>query len=901
MTTEVPITTTHHQPVHFISRSKNAPPAVLGQEIRRSQVLELLEKNATTRLWLLLAPAGYGKTTAMCQIMQHFNQQGFISIWLNFDDGDNDIFRFLIGFATAIAPYSEPLKKALLHSPLNEELAHLIIESLNAITEPTTIYFDNFEAVNNPAVCGLIARGIEALPDNCRIVIGSRTKPNIGLSRLITRNQVCEIDSTTLRFSIDETVVFMAQNLTLDLNQNQIQQLQQSTEGWPAALKLARIAIEGRQGADSFITNFSGSNAAIAAFLAEEVLFSLPETMQTFLLESSILEELNPAACNRILKRTDSLDILLDLEKRHLFLTASGDNNELFRYHSLFRDFLLTQLQRRHLEKLPLLHARACEVYLAMNRPVPAIRHALKADIDDAVKLLKLHADELLSQGRIGLLTQLLDQVPDTIQDRHPHLKLIYALCLTYTRGPHIAYKLIKDIDESSLPAESAAYLLALRPMQLGMMDRIQEAHQQGLQAVDLTSINLNAQVTLSQALTQTCIILGEHDQARYFCDQARSIQGPTGDMFNQVLADTAESSIDLMGGHLKQASQRIILSMQQLQASPNNSRRGITIAAIKLAEILYEQDKCKEAKQLLITNSALVQEIGPPDTLINANVILSRIVASENDYDTALQLLIELEQSGHRLQIPRVVASARLERARLWLSLGDISGASEQLALSQKTFDWTTIDGLWFSANDTLTPDIVKLRLLLYKHKVDQVLPPLRALIKNSDREHRARRALKLRILLAEALFSKGDRNAALRTLNQAILFARPEGFIRMFIEEDGSIAPLLHEAQQHAAMDGHANSDESHYARQLATRMEITPPSQNPSATGNQDDRLTGKELEVLKVLALGLSNMAMAEKLFVSESTVRTHLRSINLKLNAKNRTEAVNIARQLGLFG
>jgi LuxR family maltose regulon positive regulatory protein len=536
---------------------------------------------------------------------------------------------------------------------------------------------------------------------------------------------------------------------------------------------------------------------------------------------------------------------------------------------------------------------------MQQQRPIPAIRHALKAGaMDAAMPLLLEHADSLLQQGRIGLLTQLMDQVPAASLDQHPHLKLLYAHCLTYTRGPRQGHALIETMQAAQLPADSAAHLAALRPMQLGMMDRIHEAHAQGLAAnLNPHTAPHNALVTLSQALTQTSIILGEHEQARQFCDQARYAQGTASDRFNRILAETAEATMELMRGHLKQATQRIRLALNPA-ANHRLSRRGITMATIQLAETLYEQDQCTEARKLLLTNSALVQDMGPPDTLINANVILARIVAHAGDTDHALQLLIELEHSGHRLQLPRVVASARLERARLWLLRGNCSAASEQLALTVKTVDWNSITPLWFSANDTLIPAMVQARLHMQTGEAGRAVSSLRHDLKNAEREQRARRALKLRILLAEALFASGDRNSALRTLTLALNSAAPEGFIRTFIEEGAALAPLLGEIK---SLHGHdLSADASGYFRSLEAGF-LHPAPARITVSGSDDDQLTGKELEVLKVLALGLSNNAMAEKRVVSESTVRTHLRNINLKLHASNRTEAVSIARQIGLLG
>lgn len=884
----------------YLSRSKITPPQPATQEIERKLLVnELSAYPASRKLTVLQAPAGYGKSTTMRQIMARYQQLGFVTIWLNFDNGDNDVSRFLAAFSLAVAPHANELSETSYKMLRNEELAHRIIESLYNMAHPTAIFFDNVEAIKNPTVSGLITRGIEALPDNCRIFIGSRTQPSIGMARMATKGQLTNVDTDALRFSETETQFLLTQKHSEQLTERQIQQLHESTDGWPAAIKLAFFALEGIANADNVIANFSGTNAAVAAYLAEEVLASLPQATQDFLLKSSIFDEMDADICNRVLQRHDSLTMLVDLQQRNLFIGVSDQQANLFRYHSLFLDFLQTQLQRRHPQQVARLHQAASKVYLEQDRPIPAIVHALKSgDVQLALTLLQEHSERLVGQGRIGLLTNLLGQVPTQLLNQHLHLKMIYALCMTYTRGPQQAYELLRDMDENNLPPEPRAYLLALRPLQLGMMDRIEEAHTQGLAALPQVSDDTpNARTILSQTLTQTSIILGEHTQARNFCDQARYSQNSQIDTFNQLLAETAESSIDLMSGYLKQASQRIKLAMSRQPEHENSNRRGITMASIQLAEILYEQDECRDVRRLLATNSALVQDVGPPDSLITASIILSRIVDSEGDYEHALQLLIELENSGHRLKLPRVVASARLERSRLWLAHGDNHGAQEQLKLAQRSYNWENAENLWFVANDILTPNIIQLRWLIRTGQADKALPQVRNQLKTAERGQRTRRALKLRILLAEALFISGDHNSALRFMRQAIDFAIGEGFIRIFLEEGPSLIPLFKEMG--ITRPPYQQGQEGNTASDSATTSSPLAPQQVIAAMA-EEDRLTNKEMKVLSVLAMGLSNMAMAEKLFVSESTVRTHLRNINMKLHAKSRTEAVNIARQMGLI-
>ena len=828
----------------------------------------------------------------MGEVLQRFQGHGATTVWMNFDDADNDVSRFLAVFSVALAPHYDGLDESSYQTLRNQDLLQRTIEYLDVIKDPTVIFFDNFEAIQNPAILSLIDRGIDALPENCNVFIGTRTQPQIGLAKLEAKGQLARVTVEDLRFSEVEAQNLLHDKFNTNLPQVQTQQLHRRTEGWPAAMTLAALALQGKSDAENYIAQFSGTNAAVAAYLAEEVLGALPDSTQEFLLQASIFDEIDASICDRVLDRTDSLELLTELEQRNLFVTSSRAEPQLFHYHNLFRDFLYTQFQHRYHENVNELHRRAAKVYVSDGRPIPAIRHWLKAgETDQALALLDVHAERLLAQGRIGLLARLLDQISARSLDQFPQLKQIYALCVTYTRGPKPAYELLADVDPASLSNENAAYLLAIRPLQLGMMDRIEEAHAQGLEAVNKIDDSApNARIILSQALTQTSIILGEHDKAREFCDQARYSPGSSVDVFNLVLAESAESGMELMAGRLKQASNRINLAIERQKNDRSNRSRGVSMAGIQRAEILYEQGDVATARRLLATNSALVQDMGPPDALITANAILSRIVADAGELEYASQLLIELENSGHRLQLPRVVASARLERSRLWLMQGDSEGAREQLDSATRTYDWSQAQDFWHSANDTLTPGIAEVRLLNRTGESDKALPLARNLLKAADHARHARRALKIRILLAESQFNNGDDRSALRTMSDALAFAKEEGFVRTFAEEGPALRPLF------VKMGVHPPEQPDSFSQATV------PPSsgQQANAAMPEEVRLTKKEMDVLTVLAMGLSNVAMAEKLFVSESTVRTHLRNINSKLNARNRTEAVNIARQIGLL-
>lgn len=890
------------KPALYLSRTKITPPSASRFDVLRQAVLDRVAANEESQLVLVRAPAGFGKTTAMKQLAAWYRERDIAVAWLTLDESDNDVSRFLIGLSAAIDEAEPPRTPRQPEPVRNDDRVLSIMGRIVAGRRPMAFFFDDFEVLRNPVVIGLIARSVDALPPDARIVIGTRAVPDIGLARLRARGVLIEVDAELLRFTAQETESFLVQRKGLTLDHEQIARLNRSAEGWIAALWLASLALERRSDAAAFLASFSGSNAAIAEYLAQDVLAKLPTALRDFLLRCSVLSELTPALCDAVCGVDNSRELLRALQDRNLFLIPLDEGGDHFRFHSLFRDFLRNQLKRERADELGALHLRAARAYLAVDRPVPATTHALQSgDITLAMPLLDRQADELLAQGRLRLLAGWIEMLPKDELAQQPRLRLIHAWCVGLTRGAREALAMIADLDADTLAPESAAHLRALRPLLLAMMDRITEAHAMALQALPLMPAAFSfASAMLYQALTRTSIILGKHAEARGFVDDSRRLLGPGLGTFGLTLAESAEASLDLMGGHLQQARARLNLASNTFGVDGEAPRSGNALNAIQLAEVLYEADDCDGARRLLEFYSPLVQDLGLPDALISTHVLLARIVHEQGQRDRAVQLLTELEAIGHRLGLPRAVASARLERSQQRLVEGDFAGALEQLTAAENSFSWQDVADYWFIANDTLTPTICRLRWMVRSGAAGKAVPLLRAELAEAESAQRARRALKLRILLAEALQADRQQKMAQRTLVRALQFARGEGFIRSFLEEGAALQALLRELQ------GLQHETAREAEAQLPGGTELwlrktTETAPAPAASSELAEPLTRKELQTLQLLARGYSNNEMAERLFISESTVRTHLRNINFKLQVGSRTQAIAVARKLGLLG
>lgn len=886
--------------------SKLNSPAAARYRVTRSQITDRVFNADGARVVLVRGPAGFGKTTVLQQLHQRYLREGTPCAWINLDEADNDPPRFLTYFGLALRNilHPEPGDAALFEQRARKTgtLAVTLMERIERHREPIVLFFDEFETIKNPAVLALIAYGVEHLPVGSQVIIGSRTFPEIGLARMRARGQLLEFDPSSLRFTLDETGDFLIRQRGLSLTPEQIQSLHRTTEGWVAALWLASVALEGRRNPDEFISGFTGSNAAVADYLAEDVLKRQPDAVREFLLKTCVLDQLDAEACDAVCGRNDSVEQLQAIERANLFLMPVDENRSAYRYHSLFAGFLRGQLKRLHPELHAQQHRNASDWFLRTGRPIPAIEHALASgNLSYAIDLLGQHADDLLGKGRLRLLTRWFDTLPAGALEPHPRLRTIQAWAVTFSRGAQCALRLIEGT-ETLDDSEAHAQLLALRPMLLGMMDRVSEAHDLALARVPLIQKSSRLGYgMLAQCLANTSMVLGRFGEARHYADQVRQTQAGSESSFHVAIADTIEGAIDLMQGRLRQATARLRIAAGASGDELVDRVSRNLFPGVLLAEVLYEAGDSETAKRLLSIFVPMAQDLGLADQLITAHVLLARILEDAGDVDASIKVLTDLDSVGQRLGLQRAVACARLERARSLVMRSDFSAAKDQLQLSGDAAFWSEVSSRHYVANDLATQAIGKYRWMIRSGAEAAAIPPLKESLESAEHQHRHRRALKLRLLLAEALHRDGQRRLALRMLSRALSFAAPEGFFRTFLEEGPTLQALLVELLQAGESEADMLKDD---AAALLKRM--TESRQAVSAAANLDGQaglaepLSKKEMKVLELLGQGHSNSGIAEKLFVSENTVRSHLRTINVKLQAGSRTQAIVIARRLKLI-
>ena len=877
-----------------------APAASGNREVQRTGVCARIA-GSRVKLVLLRAPAGFGKTTAMAQTRIGLDSANVHTVWVTLGRADNDMPRFVSRLRAAVA-----------QSGIGEippATPREILKVLSRDVRAFTLFLDDFEKLTEPAVIGMVRELVEHLPRNGQILIGTRAQPDLGIARLRVQGELLEIDTEDLRFTPEEAQHLFELRLNNPPSADDVGLLHRKTEGWAAALSLASISLARRGVHSDFVERFSGSHRDVAAYLGEDVLAQQPPDIRTFLLRTSVLRQLNPSLCQALNPGLDANSILDRLVATNLFLTPVDGKPRTWRYHSMFADYLNAQLYRECPDEVVRLHLAASGWYEEQQEPVPGIDHAIEGgDVPYALSLLVQHADRFLDQGRMRLLARWFNALQPRELALYPRLQVIAVWALAFTHGPRQAMELLDRSGCADSPEPLVrAHVNGQRPMLLAMMDRYEEAYAVGRHCLEnLPTLSTFADGALCNSMGHIVSVLGQHREAHRLLESARRLQN--AGVFMRMYTESTEGLVDLQLGRMRHAAARFRIAVDSTRAFSHNLTSGNAWAGVLYASSVYEADDMEQAEHLLNAYLPVARNVGLADHIILGYRMRSRIAFERGEVDQSLRHLTEFEYLGVERQLPRVVASARLERARLLLLQGHAELSREELNRADDADLWQRVARLSLPANDVEDIVVGRARWDIAFGDPNDALARLERALDEAQQAERYSRCLKLRLLKALALQARAEDAAAVDTATPLVRYACQEGLVRLILDEGPSLVPLLEQCRPLARSNPGQRDDPilGEYLERLLRTFEPLQPANaertrlSPCCRGGLLEPLTRKELRVLRLLAEGYSNAAMAENLFVSDSTVRTHLRNINSKLNAHNRTEAVAIARKHGLI-
>jgi LuxR family maltose regulon positive regulatory protein len=893
-------------------------PALRPNRVPRPRLTARMEVGTAGPLTLLSAPAGFGKSTLLSEWAHHGGRQ---VAWVSLDKGDNDPVRFLCYAVTALRKLypglGEDALTVLRHaqSPRPEELEPVLTGLLNEIDAAAAdlvLVLDDYHAVDSPAVHAALQFLLDRLPARLHLVIATRVDPPLHLSRLRARGHLAELRARDLRFTAQEAADFLNQAMGLSLSTADVEALEERTEGWAVGLQMAALSLAGRRDAAGFIAQFTGSHRFVLDYLTDEVLSRQPEPVREFLLSTAILTRLSAPLCDAVTHREDGQAILESLDAANLFLIPLDDTRTWYRYHHLFGTLLRHQLERKvGKEGVKALHERAGDWYAANGHPEDALEHALAAGaLDRATELISRHALPRLMRADAGTVIRWIRSLPAEWLDRRPELRLTYAWALAIQfeiRGAEEQVRAAEQAFAAGTGTEIHGHLEVLRGLLTRTANRPREAidlYQSALERLPADSHFLRGLLFLELALSY--LMIDDLAAAEASLEEARAVNQRAGNTFGILISEWNLAEIRISQGRLHEA---LALARQSLRLAEEEGGRdapGAAMAHGVLAEIRREWNDLPAAVELAGRSWELGKRGEIASGLLVGSFTMARVLQSLGDYPGALAALDRAEGIMSRAGQPSFVEVIHALRAGIQLDQGRAEGDREALeAATRWARDSGLLDG-WRDALDGRFPGIhrrefpflIVARILLLRGETGTALDLLAALLAMAERTGRHQSVVQILVLESLARNAQGERESALAPLRRALSLAEPGGFVRTFVDEGPELAGLIRQAAPGAVSPDYARRLAEAFGPDGRVPTAATPPP--PPPVQNLPEPLSDREVEVLRLIATGLSNADAGRKLFIAPSTVKKHLENIYAKLGTRNRTQAIARAREAGVL-
>ncbi len=864
--------------------------------VPRPRLIERLNEGLQRKrkLTVVCASAGSGKTTLVTEWLAACGQP---AAWLSLDEGDNERSRFLSYLLSALRQTDASIGEGVFgllqssHPPSSELIVAALINELVTLSRPFILVLDDYHAVHSKPIEDIVGLLIERMPAQMHLVMTTREDPRLPLARLRARDQLTEVRAADLRFTSAETETFLNQAMGLNLSQENISLLEYRTEGWIAGLHLAALSLQGHEDAAGFVRSFTGSHYHVLDYLVEEVLQQQDAAIQHFLLRTSVLNRMCGPLCDAVLRRNGGEStapsscgqhILEYLERANLFIVPLDNGRRWFRYHHLFADLLRQRLERGAAAEL---HTRASEWYEEQGFELEAFQHAVAAhDVERAGRLVEGGGMPLIFKGAVNPVLQWLASMPEKELNANPSLWVIYASALLMAgQITGIESKLqaaeaaIRGAEETDKIRDMIGHMASIRATLAVSKHDAETVLTESRRALAyLHPGNLPVRTATTWTLGYAYQLKGDRAAAGKAYDEALSISHKIGHVMIAVMSSVGLGLIQEADNLLFAASEtyKRVLAMAGEPPLP-----AACETHLGLARIHYEWNDLNAAERHGKLAVQLARQLEQTDRAVAGEVFLARLKLARGEASGASAALAEAEHFArlHHFvnQLPQIAAL----QVQVLLRQGNVPAAAE---LAQK---------------HELQPSLARVRMA--QGDASAALAVLAPLRRNAEAKGWADELLTATVLQSLALHVQGETRKAERTLSEALTMAEPGGFTRIFVDEGIAMERLLRKAAA-----GNATPE---YAVRLLSAFEAEA-EKRERKLGRREaqpaepliDPLSDRELEVLNLIAGGLSNHEISERLFLALSTVKGHNRVIFDKLQVARRTEAVARARELGLL-
>ncbi|WP_166462366.1 LuxR C-terminal-related transcriptional regulator [Psychrobacillus vulpis] len=825
--------------------SKTKVPRTMVDAVDRERLYELLRYDESKKVTIVRAPAGYGKTTLLSQ---WFTQSNEPVAWLSLDEADNDPIRFWKYVVHMVSSISQSNIAQELSSLFNSQeassLEFLIDSFLNELSLTSSsinIVMDDYHLIENDTIHQMIIQFIEYLPDNVQVYLTSRTVLPLPIAKWRVKSWLKEISTEQLRFTHEETQQFY-ENKNLHFNDDKLlQHVLKMTEGWATGIQLAGLSINTSQTVDIM----DSAHPFITEFLLQEILNTLPPSTQDFLLHTSLLHSLEPAVCDKLTNRSDSYSVLLELEKKGLFIVRLNSNQPVFRYHHLFAEALQIELKKRYSQEM--VSSIVIETATLLQDKgdfIAAIEILLNEQANElAESWITTHLVDIFTSGQTSTYVRWVQTLRNNHYSVSFEVLVMYIITLISVQQMEEAGKLIFELEHRQVTEK--------------WMDAEEN---QGIASI-FETVRAYAIIAIGDDIEKaTEIIQRQLENGRV---SSRWDNIPM--QYNLFEHKILRTSIGSKGKFWP--LEKAIPFAKLFRETELKDQNMTAFSYGASAETLYEKNYLEVAVVELEIALQYGHSYNDPGLFIPMYILKAHIHAMNSNFVVAHALLdstIDIVKEKHWIN------SLRTMKARCYLLEGDILQAETELCKAESRHPF------WL---------LVNARLLLAKGNAEEALKATIQVKTKALQEMQVSTIIEAAVLEAICEMELDHEDAAMMALHEALGHGAPYGYVRTFLDEK-AIIPLLktYLNVQQTNKNLHWNFVPASYLEQLI--------AQEPTQ-GSLLDSLTPREREVFRLLVDGATNREIANRLFLTEGTIRVYLTTIYSKLGVNSRAKAVLI--------
>ncbi len=880
--------------------------------IHRSGLFDKLNEGLNRKLILISAPAGFGKTTL---ISDWINQYKILTSWISLDKGDVDPVEFLsyiiAGIQTISAEFGQSALKLLKspNKPINESITNLLINDILKIDQEFLLVLDDFHLIDSQEISQLVTYLLEHIPDNIHIVIITRSDPALPIARIRSQHQLIEFRSSDLCFSTNDIFILFNRILKIKLSAEDASSLETKTEGWVAGLQLTALSIAGQENTSNFIKALSGDNRYIMDYLIEEVLKNQTNNIKEFLLQTSILDQISAPLCDAVLNINDSQQILENLERNGMFVIPLDTDRKWYRYHHLFADLLKQKLLLKDKTLIENLHKKASRWFEDNEMYDLAIEHALVIkDFEKGIQLLEEVVENMWKNGLHSAILNYGELIPDDLIKHYPEFCLYYSWILINTgqiqnaetlleSAQKITKEKIQDRKSEKPEVENYTKLLGKIAVAFAYLNSNQQKPEKILDYCETAMENLpnNDPLWLGWAWNSRGIAELEKGNIKQGIEALINAMEYGNKSGNLYLLSSAASSLayhESIFGHYKSSYKRCsdLLVYMKEKGYSEIAKAEWTYAGIftmmSVMECLWTDfDKALESVE---TAHKLCKNEKNITQKIMALLAYSYILHAREDKIGAVKKINELEGIMKQLKIsPYIITTYVGWKIYLLIESCQLDKANEfvkecGLGINEKISYQNEHSYLNFA------------RLLIVQYKFDEASSILSRIFTITSKGGRTEILVQVEILNAIMNNMKGFKEKAVISLIAAMEYASDEYLLNYFLFDLTVTNDLLEEAYKIQA------TTKTKIPKKFITKLRLAINNKEKRKNIQSNAELSTREIETLKLIAKNLTNPEIADKLFVSVNTVKTHLKNIYLKLEVDSRAKAVTKAKQLQLI-